>query len=96
MLSFATTAADADLIVQIARRAHVHARDHAIDYPFLDASMDLTATHANGNPLADLLGADDANFAHDIYGIRRHLDRTTGTLRNCFVPRFSAPEGDRS
>lgn len=58
----------------------------------LDIQMDVTATHCNGNPLRldDLLAADDFNFAHDIYGIRRHLNRGTGKLENCFSPRFSA------
>lgn len=56
--------------------------------------MDLTAVHANGNPmrLADLLAADDFNFAHDIVGISRFLDRNTGRLTDCFSPRFSARE----
>jgi hypothetical protein len=55
--------------------------------------MDVTATHANGNPLrlADLLAADDFNFAHDMSGIANCLDRTTGQLTNHFRPRFSVP-----
>lgn len=57
-----------------------------------DIMMDVTSTHLNGNPLRleALLEADDFNFAHDIYGIRRHLDRTTGQLKDFFSPRFSA------
>ena len=53
--------------------------------------MDFTAVHANGNPLrlADLLAADDFNFAHDAFGIARHLNRTNGQLENCFLPRFT-------
>jgi hypothetical protein len=58
----------------------------------MEIVMDLTACHANGNPLrlADLLAADDFNVAHDVGGISRHLDRTTGKLTQCFRPRFSA------
>lgn len=58
----------------------------------MSAAMDVTAVHANGNPLRldDLLAADDFNFLHDLVGIENHLDRDTGTLRNCFVPRFTA------
>jgi hypothetical protein len=58
----------------------------------MDLVMDLTATHANGNPLRldDLLQADEFNFMHDIFGIRRHLNRETGELMDCFSPRFSA------
>lgn len=57
----------------------------------LDIEMDVTAVHANGCPLKldELLAADDFNFLHDIYGIRRHLDRETGQLQNCFMPRFT-------
>lgn len=38
--------------------------------------------------------ADNANFVHDAFGIRRHLDRndfspTGGTLLHCFLPRFA-------
>jgi len=36
-----------------------------------------------------LLNADDANFAHDVFGIVRHMDRTTGQLTGCFRPRFA-------
>jgi len=54
--------------------------------------MDLCACHANGNPLrfSDLLHADRFNFAHDIYGIQRHIDRETGEMTDFFSPRFSA------
>ena len=38
---------------------------------------------------AGMLAADDFNFGHDVFGIYRHLDRTTGKLMNCFVPRFA-------
>lgn len=58
----------------------------------LSFDMDLTACHCNGNPLRlmDLLGASDADFGHDVFGIARYLDRDTGSLTNCFSPRFSA------
>lgn len=60
---------------------------------WIDALMDLRATHANGNPLdfAKLEGFDDVNFAHDVGGIRCHMDRLTGKLQNFFVPRCSKP-----
>jgi len=58
----------------------------------MDADMDVTACHANGNKLdlAGLLAADDFNFSHDVFGIYRHIDRDTGKLGNCFRPRYSA------
>jgi hypothetical protein len=56
-----------------------------------ELGMDLTATHANGCPLRleELLAAPPADFAHDVFGIREHIDRDTGTLRDCFLPRYA-------
>ena len=34
-----------------------------------------------------LLKSDIHDFIHDILGIANHLDRDTGELRNCFLPR---------
>jgi len=55
----------------------------------IDLSMDLDATHSNGCPLDfdKLLNFEDFDFYHDIYGIIKHLDRKTGKLQNCFLPR---------
>jgi len=57
-------------------------------------TMDITACHANGNPLRldDFLAASPFDFAHDVFGIQDHLDRKTGQLINCFLPRFSQPQ----
>lgn len=55
-------------------------------------TMDLTACHLNAVPLNLERMADwprDFDVFHDIAGINRHLDRTTGALRDCFVPRFA-------
>ena len=65
------------------RKAHLIAsRVSQIDptYSVQDAEMDIIATHANGCPLRldQLLNARDGDFAHDIFGIRRFLDRQTG------------------
>ena len=61
----------------------------------LALEMDITATHSNGNPLKlpELLVAKDFDFVHDVCGIRRHIDRRTGQLKDFFSPRYSAPEG---
>ena len=61
-------------------------------YKHMDAMMDIEACHSNGCPLRlnELLATDDGNFGHDVFGIRRHLDRETGKLGGCFLPRFSA------
>ena len=57
----------------------------------LDTFMDLTATLASGRRLrlAELAAASDIDFIHDVCGIRRHLDRKTGQLRDGFVPRYA-------
>ena len=52
--------------------------------------MDLIATHLNGTPLRlkEFLEADNFNFGHDVFGIQEHIDRNTGKLTRCFLPRF--------
>jgi len=51
--------------------------------------MDLAAVH-HRTPLnlEALAVASDFELAHDVGGIRRHLNRRTGELEDCFVPRF--------
>lgn len=85
---FDVPASDAKIIKLIALRAR---KD--LGWDVLHTQMDITATHRNGNPLrlGDLLAADGFNFAHDLGGICRHLDRDTGKLMNHFRPRFSGP-----
>lgn len=55
--------------------------------------MDLCAADGvNGNDpinLDALAQADDFNFLHDVTGIMRHLDRSTGQLTDHFSPRYS-------
>lgn len=55
----------------------------------LDILMDITAVH-DRTPLdlQQLALADAPNFAHDIGGIRRHLNRETLELEDCWTPRF--------
>jgi len=90
--SFAVKKDEARIISKIARRAVAMAQVSGSDYEFMDADMDITACHANGMPLKldALLGADEFNFAHDVFGIRRHINRETGKIGDCFVPRFAA------
>lgn len=91
--SFNVSKADAALIARIADRAFGLLKEFRVrDITAVDISMDITACHANGNPLrlSDLLDADDFNFTHDVFGINRHLDRETGVVSR-FRPRFSVP-----
>ena len=78
-------------IYKIACRAVSMAIGAGFDYPIQDADMDITACHCNGMPLKleELLHADEFNFAHDVFGIRHHLNRETGKLENCFCPRYA-------
>ena len=46
--------------------------------------------------LADLRDTDDFNFTHDLDGILSHLNRKTGLLEHCFLPRFAAPQAASS
>lgn len=59
----------------------------------MPAMMDLVATNANGCPLdfERLLNFPEFDFAHDITGIYRHIDRESGKLENCFLPRCARP-----
>jgi len=84
---------DAVLIQKIAVRAVKLATDNKVEYSRLHCEMDLTAVHLNSNPLKleELLTAPDSDFGHDVFGIRRFLDRETGRLRECFCPRYSKP-----
>jgi hypothetical protein len=87
LVSFKATKAEHALFTRIAQRA---VRMNA-EYDFVTAQMDINACHSNGMPLdlEALLAADDFNFAHDVFGIARHIDRDTGELEGFFVPRFS-------
>ena len=51
--------------------------------------MDVTACHANGTKLdlEKLLNFPDFDFLHDVAGIRNCIDRETGKLTKCFLPR---------
>lgn len=85
-INWSTTREESELIVRIVDRAvSVFGGDR------MTWHMDVTATHANGNrlDLAGLLDAGLFDFAHDLGGIRRHIDRTTGVLGDCFLPRYT-------
>lgn len=88
--SFDVSPADHDLIQKIAERAV----DLRSSLSVLDTEMDVTACHANGCPLdlPRMLASGEAgeyDFLHDVLGIARHLDRNSGALRDCFLPRFA-------
>lgn len=90
--SFKVNHSDAITIAAITTRAIRMARDAGWKYDRLEADMDITACHANGTPLKleALLNANDFDFAHDVFGIHRHINRETGELQDCFLPRYAA------
>lgn len=61
-------------------------------FNLMDLEMDILAVHYNGCKLKlkELLKATQFNFFHDVNGISLHIDRKTGNLLNCFLPRYSA------
>jgi hypothetical protein len=89
-INWSATAEESALIEQICKRAvaiwHLSKRN------IINTAMDITACHLNGTPLklASWLAADDFDFLHDLYGIDRNMNRETGKLENCFLPRFAA------
>lgn len=80
-----------DLISKIADRTMGIVVRAQAEYTKQHVLMDLTATHANGCPLDldGLLVASDGDFAHDVFGIRRHINRQTGKLEDFFIPRYA-------
>lgn len=75
------------LIAQIAQRAKRSGNPDGL----LTIIMDIDAAHRDVTlDLSALLSADDFNFNHDVFGIRKHMDRRTSKLTNHFIPRFTA------
>jgi len=89
-ISFNTTKEEAAIIYEIIMRVTKSGQLKRFDP--LNLMMDITATHCNGNKLdlQNLLEAPDLDFFHDIFGIIKNLNRSTGKLDNFFSPRYSA------
>lgn len=92
--SFDVSKHDRELARQIAARAAGLSAQAGRNVNLTELWMDIVACHANGCPLdlERLSKADDFNIAHDVFGISRHLNRDTGELMNCFLPRFAKKE----
>jgi hypothetical protein len=80
----------ARIIHQIARRG-ARILGYSTPNKFEEIERAVTLCHLNGCALrlGDLRDADDRDFAHDVAGIMRHLNRETGQLEECFTPRFT-------
>lgn len=85
---------DRAIIYKIAVRGVNLAKEAGYTRDLLTMEMDIIACHLNGNPLdlEGLLDAENGDFGHDVFGIQRHIDRRTGELQDCFVPRMSQRE----
>lgn len=60
----------------------------------LEIHMDLSAVHKKCPiDFARLSEFSEFDFAHDLLGIYRHLNRETGELENFFIPRCAKPKG---
>lgn len=79
------------VIVKIAERFE---KDFTpVGYKRINLLMDMEAAHlVCPMDLNALLASDDATFNHDLNGIARHINRTTGELERCFVPRTARRE----
>lgn len=91
MINWKTSKADAALLAKVYERSIWILGRLGVDVPD-GLYMDLTACHNNECPLdlGAMLDAGESDFMHDVLGIHRYIDRTTGKLGECFLPRFSA------
>jgi hypothetical protein len=96
-VSFAASRTEYDLVDRIVQRAIDEGVIPDDPEERKTLSMDLIATHVNGCPL-NLLKLSEwpekFDFAHDIVGIQRHINRRSGKLENCFLPRFAYPSSE--
>lgn len=84
---------DTTLIAHIATRANEIERRArpSLVRPKIDWMMDLAAAHETCPlDLERLLAFADSDFVHDVFGIERHLNRQSGHLGGCFLPRCAA------
>lgn len=91
-LNWSATKEEFEIICKIADRMEDVAQAH-IPINRMDFMMDVEAVHCNGCPLdlkKWLETPKTFNFWHDVAGITRHINRKTGRLKDCFVPRFAA------
>jgi hypothetical protein len=88
LASFKISVTDASTISKIVDRAEILAAKHRDGIDRMETSMDLTACHNEvGLDLERLLSFPDFDFSHDVFGIMRHINRTSGELEGFFIPR---------
>lgn len=83
---FKTTKKDYQTITAIIKRA----LKQMLNVEPNKLSMDLECAYNDvGMDLNKLLASDTGDFLHDVSGIQNFIDRETGKLTNCFLPRCS-------
>lgn len=94
MVKFKTTKAERELIDRIVARTMQLAKSIDVKYSEIDCAMDIKACHCNGMKLdlKRLLSFPDFDFSHDVFGIRRYINRNNGQITDCFVPRCARGE----
>lgn len=89
-----TTDRDLRTISNIAKRAARLAAHHGDNVKALEIAACLLWAHERCPlDLERLEQAGDGNFAHDVFGIRRHINLDGGDelFRDCFWPRYARP-----
>jgi len=92
-MKFTESEAEVRIIGSIAKKVYLalFMSDPRNTRDTISIMMDLDACHANGCPLdlQRMLEAGDDQVVTDVLGIVTNLDRDTGRLQNCYVPRFA-------
>ena len=90
-INFKASEEEFSIIEKIVERGREMLEERGAYIDVMDHIMDITACHLNGCPL-DLqafLNSQGLDFIHDFVGITDHINRRTGQLENCFLPRFA-------
>jgi len=94
-LNWVVSAQKTEILSRIASRVLGHAREQRLTI-YLEAiyvmrDLGLVINHSGHIlDLDRLLKFSDLDFEHDIRGIHNNLNRNTGKLENCFLPRCAS------
>lgn len=94
---YSATEEEKDIMSQIVDRVLPIAEQLGAVYykELLIADMDLCHTNAYRIDLDRMLQGNIGDVGHDVFGINKYLDRSTGELTHCFVPRFAVEKVTR-
>jgi len=82
-------ASDTKKIVKIVNKyvKMLHKLGQGFDSEKINVIMDISAAHLSCPMDLDKMIKDEVMLGHDVTGIRHHLNRDTGLLEHCFLPR---------